>query len=890
MLPIQTLEAQASHPPTATHPDAIATTESTENRNQKPKTLPCKYCSKHFRRVEHVQRHERTHTKEKPFACPWDRCGKTFGRRDLLVRHEKLVHLNEASKDNARPRPSSSSAGSHKPSLSDGHVEPDAMSMHRTTMTPVGPPPPQQMYHPQPPMPNNVQPMQQPMQQDNAMKSRMAACNLDVLSDAALASEVSSMAPMMNTIPQQPTSHARSKGFGEAIPQFGERQSQDQTHGMPTFAQQAAQQPAYDDYNVFLDDFSFAPHFLPPHFEPDQPMNMWSRSPAGMNQRMTSKPVSAMPSRIGSLGPDARDATDFAGDTSRPSPLRISVADYSVIKKKLDGFSSVLSSDFAFPSRHTLTRFVEGYISGFHDLLPVLHLPTLSPAAIAPELLLAILAVGAQYRFESNRGYALWYAAKSVAMEQIRRRHSSEIHALLPNAASYSPHSTRPSPTSAYRNSFGSGQSERPSTNDGSRDTLSINTPQARLETIQAILLLFAVGLWGIKTILHESLSLQSNLAILIREEGLYMDASQVGITDWETWVQREGALRTKLIAFCFFNLCSMTYDMPPALLTSEVHLFLPLTARLWRAETAWQWQELRQSTPLIEITLHEAFSKFFGPHNAVLPSELSSLGHYVLIHALIQHVYLLKQTSFASGLMYDIQRTLRPEDVEQGSQALRMWHTSFEQRHQLRAAETNNFGSTDTMTGGSLVYNATALLRLAYIRLYTDTPPSRALQTRDSMLIASAMHNTPGLPRNLRVQRAVFQATHALSKLVKVGVNYVAKAKSTEWSIQHSLCNFECAILVAKWLMSLASIGPQDAPASAEEVNLLETVRLMVDETEFAVPQRDANVSDVVKLRQLASAVVRLWSETFKGTHIFDMIKTMGDSLDGYASLTEKS
>ncbi|OAA59460.1 Transcription factor [Cordyceps fumosorosea ARSEF 2679] len=815
--------------------------------------------------------------------------------RDLLVRHEKLVHLNDASskENNARPRPSSSSASSHKPSLSDGHVEADTMNMHRTTLPPVGPPPPQQMYHPQPPMPNNVQPMQQSMQQDHAMKSRMAACNLDVLSDAALASEVNSMAPMMSSIPQQPTSHARGKSFGQVMPQFGERQPQDQTHSMPSFAQPPAPQPAYDDYNVFLDDFSFAaPHFLPPHFEPDQPMNMWTRSPATMNQRMASKPVSAMPSRIGSLGPDTRDATEFAGDTSRPSPLRISNADYAVIKKKIDEFSSVLPSDFAFPSRHTLTRFVEGYISGFHDLLPVLHLPTLSPAVIAPELLLAILAVGAQYRFESNRGYALWYAAKAVALEQIRRRRNLDIHAPLSNAAMYSPHSTRPSPTSGYRNSFGSGQSERPSTHDGHRDSVrsSLNTPQARLETIQALLLLFAVGLWGIKTILHESLSLQSNLSILIREEGLHMNASQASIADWETWIQREGALRTKLIAFCFFNLCSMTYDMPPALLTSEVHLFLPLTARLWRAETAWQWQELRQTTPLVEITLHEAFSKFFGANNAVLPSELSSLGHYVLIHALIQHVYLLKQTSFAAGLTYDIQRTLRPEDVEQGSQALRMWHTSFEQRHQLLAAERGHYGSTDTMTGGSLVYNATALLRLAYIRLYTDTPPSRALQTRDSMLIASAMHSTPGLPRNLRVQRAVFQATHALSMLVKVGVNYVAKAKSTEWSIQHSLCNFECAILVAKWLMSLACIGPQDAPASEEEMSLLETVRRMVDETEFAISQRESNVSDAIKLRQLASAVVRLWSETFKGTHIFDMVKTMGDSLDGYANLVEKS
>lgn len=49
---------------------------------QKPKTLPCRYCQKRFRRLEHVQRHERTHTKEKPFKCG---CGKTFGRRYVYM-------------------------------------------------------------------------------------------------------------------------------------------------------------------------------------------------------------------------------------------------------------------------------------------------------------------------------------------------------------------------------------------------------------------------------------------------------------------------------------------------------------------------------------------------------------------------------------------------------------------------------------------------------------------------------------------------------------------------------------------------------------------------------------------------------------------------------------
>jgi hypothetical protein len=76
-----------------------------------------------------------------------------------------------------------------------------------------------------------------------------------------------------------------------------------------------------------------------------------------------------------------------------------------------------------------------------------------------------------------------------------------------------------------------------------------------------------------------------------------------------------------------------------------------------------------------------------------------------------------------------------------------------------------------------------------------------------------------------------------------------------------------------------------------------------MLDETEFAVPidpslsgpgtntgQMEMGTSDSAKLRQLASAVVRLWAETFKGTHIFDMVKVMGSCLDGYADLVEKS
>ncbi|KAH7319780.1 hypothetical protein B0I35DRAFT_450864 [Stachybotrys elegans] len=895
MLSMQTMESAPTH-----SAGPLAAENGGEIRPQKPKTLPCKYCSKRFRRVEHVQRHERTHTKEKPFSCNWDHCGKTFGRRDLLVRHEKLVHLNEGSKENSRPRKLSTGAAIHKPSLSDSSVIEDTIGIRRTTQSQPQPHAqqisPTQYQHPL----NHGPPVS--LAQDPRVSSRAAACNLDLLSDAALASEVNPMPPMMAELPPPPPNHATTKPYAEATGGYQDR-PREESHVLSSGYAPQPQQSAFEDYNIFLDEFGASPHFLPPHLDPD--INPWSRSPGTLHQRGPSKPSSVMPSRFGSLAPDPRESSDSGSrmqdDLSRASSHRISVNDHAVIKSRLDEFSAVLPPDFVFPSRHTLMRFLEGYISGFHEHLPFLHLPTLSPAEIAPELLLAILAVGAQYRFENNRGYALWYAAKAVAMEQIRRRHMSEVHALLPTAAAYSPHSTRPSPSATYRHSFASAQSERPITQDTHREPYTLNTPQARLETIQTVLLLFAVGLWGAKTILHDALSLQGNLAILIREEGLSVDTSPGSLTDWDAWIRHESAIRTKLIAFCFFNLCSTAYDMPPLLLTSELNLYLPLRSRLWRAESAWQWQDLRQATPVTEITVHEAFSRLFGRSSQPLPTHLSSLGNYVLIHALIQHIYLLKQTSIAAGAPYDVHRTLKPEDVEDVTQALRVWQTSFEHRHQLRSAESGQFSGADPVNG-ALAYNATALLRLAYIRLYTDIPPSRALETRDTMMIASALGATPMLSRSLRLHRAVFQAIHALSMLVKAGVNYVARTKSAEWSIQHSLCNFECAILLAKWLLTLASITPSDPPASPEEKSLLEMVRRMLDETEFAVPvdpslsgpgpgasHMEMATSDSARLRQLAGAVVKLWAETFKGTHIFDMVKVMGLSLDGYAELVQK-
>lgn len=104
---------------------------------------------------------------------------------------------------------------------------------------------------------------------------------------------------------------------------------------------------------------------------------------------------------------------------------------------------------------------------------------------------------------------------------------------------------------------------------------------------------------------------------------------------------------------------------------------------------------------------------------------------------------------------------------------------------------------------------------------------------------------------------------------------------------------------------MTLAAVNPAtDPPPSPDERSLLEMLRRMLDETEFAVPidpslsgggpghpnsSMDIAAGDGTKLRQLSAAVIRLWAETFKGSHVFDIVKVIGNGLEGYADLLEK-
>jgi hypothetical protein len=208
-----------------------------------------------------------------------------------------------------------------------------------------------------------------------------------------------------------------------------------------------------EDSNLFFDDLGASNYFLPSSvFDSEMPISLWSwpellRENVGGHMEPQNRhrpqeqpqddlnPFSRFGSRLPSLQPEDHEAPKGIPkrpDVSTMAPRwKISDQDYRDIQIKLEDFSPALPKGFALPSRYALSRFIEGYVNGFHEHLPVLHIPTMAPAKYAPELLLAIVAVGAQYRFECNQANNLWYAAKSIAVEQTRRRHNLQVVEIL---------------------------------------------------------------------------------------------------------------------------------------------------------------------------------------------------------------------------------------------------------------------------------------------------------------------------------------------------------------------------------------------------------------------------------------------------------------------------
>lgn len=114
--------------------------------------------------------------------------------------------------------------------------------------------------------------------------------------------------------------------------------------------------------------------------------------------------------------------TSIGHRLTKPYSLcNVTVEDRQHLLARMESFNSVISTGFVLPSRDTLSRYLAGYVNGFHDHLPFLHIPTVEIENASLELILAIAAVGGQYCFEGVKAGELFTVSKAVVLERMRR-------------------------------------------------------------------------------------------------------------------------------------------------------------------------------------------------------------------------------------------------------------------------------------------------------------------------------------------------------------------------------------------------------------------------------------------------------------------------------------
>ena len=390
-----------------------------------------------------------------------------------------------------------------------------------------------------------------------------------------------------------------------------------------------------------------------------------------------------------------------------------------------------------------------------------------------------------------------------------------------------------------------------------------------------------AMATWGRHKILfREGLAIRSVLSTLIREDVL-SDSEVPADISWADWINVEGAKRTKFMVFCNFNFHCIVFNIPPSILSAELNMHLPCCEYKWNAKTASAWHELRQ-TSKSEPRFQDALSRIcLNSTTSNNGGCYSSLGSYVLAHALIQHLYLVRQITRFNPLSNG---SLPSAEVPALEQALKSWQCGW---------ELNPESSLDPQDPrGPLAFNSTALLRVVYIRLSVDIGPGRALDTQDPVQIPRAVRSSPPIQQNRKVTRAVLHSAHALSIPIKLGVSLVARNQLFMRSIQYSLCSLECGFLLSKWLDAV-TIQPLSPPLSEDERKLLAFVTSLLNETEFGGSSGGdgGRCSFEEASKKLSASVVRVWAKlvrTDSGRSIWDIVDVIGRALDFYADMLD--
>ncbi|EHK21565.1 uncharacterized protein TRIVIDRAFT_123400, partial [Trichoderma virens Gv29-8] len=504
--------------------------------------------------------------------------------------------------------------------------------------------------------------------------------------------------------------------------------------------------------------------------------------------------------------------------------LEMTVDDIKILEEGLRPFRNVVNN-FALPSLRTLIRYMDTWRTALARHFPVIHFPTFQVGHCLPELILAMAALGAVQTLEEHTSRKLYKVARAVALERLKV--------------------------------------------DSPEEDLSLYAIKQSLtmQSAQTLVFLLIYSTWARDTsVVAEGFELHEPIIRYMRVSG-FDEHNNAAEQSWVEWASSEVERRTKFLGFCFLNIHTIIYNRPPSLFSREFKLRLPCSEKEWQATDEVQWAATRQADISNMISFQNALESLMTSATAdweTLPCAFSNL---ILLHGVLQRIYLLRQLSFRANLA--------DHEIDGIHLALSSWASMW---RRVSGPDLH-----PTSEHGPIPFTSVAFLTLAYVRTHLDIGPHLRLASRDPTAVASALFSIAPLRRHSNLTSALLYAIHALSLPVAFGIQHVARSQSILWCCQHAVCALECAIFLSKWLEAIAV---SQIPITLEpyENYVLLSVESVIKE---AVDSADWEHIDTSTWRQgprhMSLAVLKIWSKIFSEKSSWAITVHVGECLHEY-------
>jgi hypothetical protein len=221
-----------------------------------------------------------------------------------------------------------------------------------------------------------------------------------------------------------------------------------------------------------------------------------------------------------------------------------------------------------------------------------------------------------------------------------------------------------------------------------------------------------------------------------------------------------------------------MTFDIPPAITNAEPPLSLPCSEGEWRAADPDSWFVLHTfptcaPTPTYTAALQSLFSETSDPNIGI---RYSQFGSFIMINAICCQLWVHMKLRAAEPHI----------DLHSIDRALDLWQRAWNADPESSMSPTSPHGP--------LSFNASALYRMANIRLFRDySRVKAAFRLHDIARINQVMaEDISGCERSQNMLRAINPATMQLQIPIKMGIKLVARTAALIWSVEHVLCATE--------------------------------------------------------------------------------------------------